>query len=105
MNDVVTLDGAHGEDGGQTLRTALSLSTITTRAVCLVNLRARRRKPGLRPHHLSAVKVAAAMTDAVVSGDRLGSTELMFSPPGTPRKPGPMPSTWQTPRSGEVPAP
>jgi len=33
MNDVLTLDGAHREGSGQTLRTALSLFTITTRAV------------------------------------------------------------------------
>ena len=80
MDNVLTLDGAHGEGGGQILRTALSLSAITTRAFRLVNLRAGRRNPGLLPQHLSAVRAAAAVTDAVVSGDRLASIELRFSP-------------------------
>jgi hypothetical protein len=80
MDNVLTLDGARGEGGGQILRTALSLSAITTRAFRLVNLRAGRRNPGLLPQHLSAVRAAAAVTDAVVSGDRLASIELRFSP-------------------------
>jgi RNA 3'-terminal phosphate cyclase (ATP) len=85
MDEVLTLDGAHGEGGGQILRTALSLSMITTRAFQLVDLRAGRRHPGLLPQHLSAVRAAAAVTDAVVSGDRLGSSELLFAPRHPPQ--------------------
>lgn len=83
--DVLTLDGAHGEGGGQILRTALSLSTITRRAFRLINLRAGRRNPGLLPQHLSAVRAAAAISSAIVSGDRLGSTELEFAPQHPPK--------------------
>ena len=43
--DVLTLDGSYGEGGGQILRTALSLSTIT-RPFRLANIRAGRRNPG-----------------------------------------------------------
>jgi RNA 3'-terminal phosphate cyclase (ATP) len=85
MDEVLTLDGAHGEGGGQILRTALSLSMITTRAFHVVDLRAGRRNPGLLPQHLSAVRAAAAVTGAVVSGDRLGSAELLFAPQLAPR--------------------
>ena len=85
--DVLTLDGSHGEGGGQILRTALSLSTITTRAFRLVNIRARRPIPGLLPQHLSAVRAAAAISGATVSGDRLASTEISFIP-GHPPMPG-----------------
>lgn len=83
--DILTLDGSHGEGGGQILRTALSLSTVTRRPFRLVNIRAGRRNPGLMPQHLSAVKAAAAISGAVVSGDKLGSSELNFAPSHSPR--------------------
>ena len=40
--DIVTIDGAHGEGGGQILRTALTLSAITSRPLRMVNIRAKR---------------------------------------------------------------
>ena len=76
----LTLDGAYGEGGGQILRTALSLSLITRRPIRIVNLRAGRAKPGLRPQHLCALRAAALVGDAIVSGDELGSTEVSFAP-------------------------
>lgn len=82
---ILTLDGSHGEGGGQILRTALSLSIIAARAFRLVNIRANRRKPGLMPQHLCAVKAAAAISGAALSGDHLGSTELEFAPAHRPR--------------------
>ncbi|HEY4736081.1 MAG TPA: RNA 3'-terminal phosphate cyclase [Xanthobacteraceae bacterium] len=78
--DVLTLDGSQGEGGGQILRTALALSIITVRQIRLVNIRAKRRNPGLLPQHLSAVRAAAAISGAAVSGDRLRSTEITFAP-------------------------
>ncbi len=83
--EVLTLDGAHGEGGGQILRTALSLSAVTARPFRLFNIRSGRRNPGLLPQHLSAVRAAATISGATVSGDRLGSTELSFSPTHPPR--------------------
>lgn len=83
--DVLTLDGSYGEGGGQILRTALSLSAVTARPFRLTRIRSGRRNPGLLPQHLSAVRAAAAISGAIVSGDRLGSTELSFSPTHPPR--------------------
>jgi RNA 3'-terminal phosphate cyclase (ATP) len=71
---IVTIDGAHGEGGGQVLRTALTVSTVTSRALRVVNIRAKRCKPGLLPQHLSAARASAAITGATVSGDQLGSS-------------------------------
>ncbi len=62
------------------LRTALSLSLITARHIRIVNIRAGRRNPGLLPQHLSAVRASAAISGAAVSGDYLGSTEIIFAP-------------------------
>lgn len=83
--NVVTLDGSHGEGGGQILRTALSLSTMTGRGFRLIKIRAGRRNPGLLPQHLLAVRAAAAVSAAAVIGDRLGSMELSFAPSYRPR--------------------
>jgi RNA 3'-terminal phosphate cyclase (ATP) len=83
--DVLILDGSYGEGGGQILRTALSLSAATTRPFRLMNVRAGRRHPGLLPQHLSAVRATAAISEAVVSGDWLGSMELTFSPTRPPK--------------------
>ncbi|MGE5772118.1 MAG: RNA 3'-terminal phosphate cyclase [Hyphomicrobiales bacterium] len=78
--DVLTLDGSHGESSGQILRTALSLSIITARHIRLVNIRTGRPNPGLMAQHLSAVRAAAAISGAAISGDRLGSTDIIFEP-------------------------
>jgi len=83
--DTVTLDGSYGEGGGQILRTALSLSTMTARPFRLANIRAGRRNPGLLPQHLSAVRAAAAVSGAILSGDRLGSNEFSFAPNHRPK--------------------
>jgi len=62
------------------LRTALALSTLTGQSVRIENIRANRPKPGLRPQHLTAVRAAAAICRAHVTGDALGSPTLTFSP-------------------------
>ena len=77
---VLTLDGSRGEGGGQILRTALSLAVLLGRSVALTGIRAARPKPGLRPQHLTVVRALAAISDADVVGDALGSTELRFNP-------------------------
>jgi RNA 3'-terminal phosphate cyclase (ATP) len=76
----LTLDGSHGEGGGQILRTALSLAVAVTRPVTIVNVRAGRPRPGLQPQHLTAVRALAAVSDAEVEGAELGSTALRFVP-------------------------
>jgi RNA 3'-terminal phosphate cyclase (ATP) len=76
----LAIDGSHGEGGGQILRTALALAAITTRPFKLINVRANRPKPGLAAQHLTAVRAAAAICDANVESDHLGSVMLGFAP-------------------------
>jgi len=76
----VVIDGAHGEGGGQILRTALSLSAITGRPFRIERIRSLRRNPGLAAQHLTAVRSAAALCGAQLSGDTLGSSFLEFVP-------------------------
>jgi len=84
-NSLLTIDGSHGEGGGQILRSALTLSALLGRSVCLEKIRARRRRPGLRPQHLTAVRAVAQICDAELEGDVLGSRTLTFVPRGSPQ--------------------
>ncbi len=78
--DVLTIDGSLGEGGGQVLRASLALSLVTGRPFRIVNIRAKRPRPGLRRQHLAAVRAAAAVSRAEVTGASLGSRELAFRP-------------------------
>ena len=43
----MTIDGSHGEGGGQILRSSLALAAITGRPFRVENIRAGRKRPGL----------------------------------------------------------
>jgi RNA 3'-terminal phosphate cyclase (ATP) len=77
---MVTIDGSLGEGGGQILRSALALSVYLRRPFRIVNIRARRPKPGLRPQHLAAVRAAAEISGAHVEGATIGAKMLTFEP-------------------------
>jgi RNA 3'-terminal phosphate cyclase (ATP) len=77
---MITIDGSHGEGGGQVLRTALALSIATAQPFNIDGIRAGRKKPGLLRQHLTAVRAATAVGDAHVEGDVLGSRALTFAP-------------------------
>lgn len=77
---MIELDGSEGEGGGQILRTALTLALMTGRAIRLRRIRARRSRPGLLRQHLTAVRAATALGQAIVQGDTVGSLDLFFDP-------------------------
>jgi RNA 3'-terminal phosphate cyclase (ATP) len=81
--NMLTIDGSYGEGGGQILRSALTLAAMTRRPVHITRIRGNRPRPGLAAQHLTAVRAAAAICDAHVEGDALGSQDLTFAP-GTP---------------------
>ena len=80
MQQSMLIDGNQGEGGGQILRTALSLSMCLGKKISIQNIRAGRKKSGLLRQHLTAVKAAKEICQAVVKGDELGSTALEFEP-------------------------
>lgn len=80
MTALLTIDGSQGEGGGQIIRTSLALSALTGRAIRMMNVRAKRSRPGLMRQHLAAVQAAAAICQADVRGAELGSSELTFRP-------------------------
>ena len=82
---MIVIDGSHGEGGGQVLRTALTLAVLTGQPMRIEHIRAGRRKPGLRPQHLTAVRAAGAVCGAHLEGDELDSQTLIFTPGGSSR--------------------
>ncbi|HSR42227.1 MAG TPA: RNA 3'-terminal phosphate cyclase [Longimicrobiales bacterium] len=79
---MLILDGSAGEGGGQILRSALSLSSVTGRSFRMERIRAGRSRPGLGRQHRTAVLAAAEVSGADVGGAELGSTEIEFRPVG-----------------------
>lgn len=80
MARFVQIDGGRGEGGGQILRTALALSTITGQPFEITRIRANRPVAGLRPQHLAAVRAAALVSGARTSGVFDGSPDMRFEP-------------------------
>ncbi len=81
----LVIDGSFGEGGGQILRTAVGLAAISGRPIRIEKIRAGRSKPGLGAQHLTAVHAVAAVCDAQLSGDSLGSRTLEFRARHRPR--------------------
>jgi RNA 3'-terminal phosphate cyclase (ATP) len=77
---VITLDGSHGEGGGQIVRTAITLSCLTGTPVLIENIRAGRKPSGLRPQHVTAIYAAAEISEAEVQGVEVGSNAVLFEP-------------------------
>lgn len=82
---MITVDGSHGEGGGQILRTSVSLSAILAQPVQIVDIRAGRKQPGLRPQHVQAVKAAGAICNARLEGVEEHSRQLLFEPQTAPQ--------------------
>lgn len=74
------IDGSFGEGGGQIIRSAITLSCITKQPIHIENIRKNRKVPGLKPQHLTAIKILKEISDSKVFGDEIGSTELKFIP-------------------------
>jgi RNA 3'-phosphate cyclase len=77
---MLKIDGNYGEGGGQIIRTALALSTITGKAFEAKDIRKGREEPGLKAQHLFCIKALQELCNAKVEGAFLGSEYLMFVP-------------------------
>lgn len=80
VTHMIEIDGGYREGGGQILRTSLSLACLFRKPFRMFNIRKGRKKPGLMPQHLTAVRAAQLLAGAEVKGDAIGSSELSFFP-------------------------
>jgi RNA 3'-terminal phosphate cyclase (ATP) len=78
--DFLKINGGYGEGGGQIIRSAITLSCITKQPIHLENIRKNRKNEGLKPQHLTAIRILQKIVKADVIGDEIGSTELKFIP-------------------------
>src|ERR1700761_6540563 len=77
---MIVIDGSEGEGGGQVVRNALALSLITGEPFQIVNVRGKRKKPGLMRQHMTAIEAACAIGAAGCEGVAVGSPEIAFKP-------------------------
>lgn len=77
---MITLDGSYGEGGGQIVRTALALSTLTGKSFEVTNIRKGRCSSGLKAQHLYCIKALKELCDAKTNDVDIGSEELRFIP-------------------------
>lgn len=77
---MIEIDGSFGEGGGQIIRSSLALAAVTGRAFSINNIRAGRKKSGLKRQHVVGVKAAAQICDAKVTGAELESSQITFEP-------------------------
>jgi RNA 3'-terminal phosphate cyclase (ATP) len=78
----IRIDGAQGEGGGQILRTAICLSAISEKPIEVVNIRAKRSNPGLRPQHVTAIKILEKLFRATVENLQVGADWIRFRTSG-----------------------
>ncbi|MCR8454223.1 MAG: RNA 3'-terminal phosphate cyclase [Crenarchaeota archaeon] len=76
----IIIDGSYGEGGGQIFRSSLAYASVVLKPVRIINIRAKRDNPGLRPQHLTVLKALAEITDAKVHGAQIGSMNVTFEP-------------------------
>lgn len=77
---MLTIDGSHGEGGGQILRTAVALSCLTKQSIKIINIRAKRENRGLANQHITAIESVAKICNAEVRGLKKGSMNVEFFP-------------------------
>ena len=77
---MITIPGDMLEGGGQILRMSMALSALLGEPVRVVNVRGKRKPPGLARQHMTALKVLSSLCNGYVEGLQLGSTEVTFNP-------------------------
>jgi len=78
--ELMEIDGSFGEGGGQIVRTAVTLSCILGKSIKIKNIRQGRPNPGLKPQHLTVLKILKKICDASLDNVKIGSTDLQFIP-------------------------
>jgi len=79
---VIYVDGAQKSGSGTIVRFAVGLATLLGEELHLINIRAKREKPGLRPQHLKAVQALQQICQGSLDGGGIGSKEIKFRPGG-----------------------
>ncbi|MBD3276550.1 MAG: RNA 3'-phosphate cyclase [Candidatus Marinimicrobia bacterium] len=77
---MLEIDGSKKSGSGTIVRDVMALASLTRQPVRLTNIRAARRKPGLRPQHLTSIQAAAELSQGRVNGASINSNTIEFYP-------------------------
>jgi RNA 3'-terminal phosphate cyclase (ATP) len=79
---MIEIDGAQQSGSGTIVRYAIAFSALLGQPLRLLNARAKREQPGLRPQHLASVLACAELCEAKTKGLSVGAREFTFVPGG-----------------------
>jgi RNA 3'-terminal phosphate cyclase (ATP) len=68
LDTPVVIDGGQLEGGGQVVRVAMAISSVTRRTCTINNIRAGRPKPGLAAQHMAGVELVAVLCHGALKG-------------------------------------
>ncbi len=77
---MIRIDGSEKSGSGTILRYAVALASLLDEELEMINIRALRRKPGLRPQHLKSVVACCEITGGRVDGAVVDSTRIRYRP-------------------------
>jgi RNA 3'-terminal phosphate cyclase (ATP) len=77
---MLTIDGSRYSGSGSIVRQAVAFSALAGRPIHVVNARAKRDKPGLRPQHIRMVEAVADLVNGRTEGLTQGSQDFTFHP-------------------------
>lgn len=77
---MLEIDGSRYSGSGTIVRQAVAFSALTGQAIHVVNARAKREKPGLRPQHIRVVEAIAELVNGNTERLTQGSQEFTFHP-------------------------
>lgn len=77
---MLTIDGARYSGSGTIVRQAVAFAALTGQSVHVINARAKRDKPGLRPQHIRVVEAIAELVHGRADGLVPGSQDFTFHP-------------------------